>query len=466
MIERARPASFDSASAMVGAVAAYLHGRPVPLLGHRAGRLLRPLLVAANHLPLTLRQDLYSRGSGREALSHEAVAGARAENLAARVVSSYDRRPYPAVVVGSTPGAVAHLCAALGAPLLPQTFLLPLGRRPGDPGDPDDPAADVRAAEVTARAALDANPGLVLHQMLDPSSDRLTLRWFSYLRFKRHALGPAYEAFLLDTLPAGATIFVCDCRHRWPVTTVGPRHLFQFGGAGDLGPEELRHGSDRVASFLARQGSARRGWDPPPPDTEAPEAEWGFDQALGEEVDAFAARHGYRVRHIVFDRALDLSPLVADLYRWWYARLGRPGDRLFVESFVLLDPWWALRASAVPFWLTFNTEAAADELERYLGTAPAYGRIGLTVVSNGVHGVGMAPVERWEALAAHARAEGHLAGVDPRRYPADLGVFARFKDPLRRSGPHWPLPPPLGLAQLDRFLRESGGRHRAVITST
>ena len=38
----------------------------------------------------------------------------------------------------------------------------------------------------------------------------------------------------------------------------------------------------------------------------------------------FARERGYRVRRIVFDEPEALSPLVADLYRWWYRSAGCP----------------------------------------------------------------------------------------------------------------------------------------------
>jgi hypothetical protein len=44
-----------------------------------------------------------------------------------------------------------------------------------------------------------------------------------------------------------------------------------------------------------------------------PEAEWGFESALREDVERFALLHGYRVRSIVFSDPEALSPLIADL---------------------------------------------------------------------------------------------------------------------------------------------------------
>ncbi len=323
-MREAKPASFDSASVMVDATARFLRGKEASDLG-APGSCLRPTLAAVNHLPEPARRMLYGLGSGREGLAPRAVAEVRAEDLAAGTVAAYPRRRYPAVVVGSATGSMAHLATALGIPLLPQTLLLPLRmlRR-----DVDDPHADIERALAPARAMLDANPELVLHQMMDPNSDRLTMHYFSYFRIKRTRLGAAYERFLRDVLEPGGTVIVAECRHRWPVTRIGDRHLFQFGGVGALTAAELHQGGERVADFLAAQGSHRRRWDPPAADGEAVESEWGFDADLGADVDRFADENGYGVRRIAFDEADSASAFGADLYRWWYARLSRPVNRL------------------------------------------------------------------------------------------------------------------------------------------
>ena len=90
----------------------------------------------------------------------------RAEEVSRWVVSHYPRRRYPAAVIGSSNGALVHLCAALGIPWLPQTFLVPV-RRSGV--HPDEPAEELQWGREPARALLAANPDLQLHHMFDPN---------------------------------------------------------------------------------------------------------------------------------------------------------------------------------------------------------------------------------------------------------------------------------------------------------
>src|SRR5690606_15143875 len=139
------------------------------------------------------------------------------------------------------------------------------------------------------------------------------------------------------------------------------------------------------------------------------------------------------------------SGLVAELFREEYARHGLPTDRLLVSSFALLDPWWTLRGACVPYWTPFPVEPAAAALERWLDRAPPFGRIDALLFAHGVPSVGLADVARWRGLLARAERPGELLGVDPRRWPCDLAVYARYHGALRAALGRYPLlpPPPL-----------------------
>ncbi|MEH0820736.1 MULTISPECIES: hypothetical protein [unclassified Micromonospora] len=452
-------AAFDSASAMVVATARFLHNRDTPPMGRPAGRLLGPLAVAANRLPIRLRETIYSLASGAEARPAAHMAALDIEDVAAAIAGLYPRRRYPAVAVGSSSGALVHLCAALGMAWLPQTLLLPLRQRQVPP---DDPMRAVHAFDATAQALVARNPDFVLHHMHDPNQDRLTSQRMAYFRVKRTRLGPAYERFLTQTLDAGGVLLLAECTRRWPTTRVGQRHVFQFGALGGLEPQQYHEGDPRIADYLRRYGVQRTRWQVPAPDGESPEAEWGFEPALRDDVIAFARRHGYQVRRLVFDDPDDLSPLVADLYRWWYRRRGLPADRLLVESFMLLDPWWALRTGCVPYWSTFPVEGSADALTRYLEQSDAYDYLHLMLFCHGVESVGLATVDQWKAVLDHARVAGSFAGVDPGRYPRDLATFFRYQSALRALPDRYPIPEPLSLTEFGRFFAEHRHRYPAV----
>src|SRR5690606_21324853 len=134
-------------------------------------------------------------------------------------------------------------------------------------------------------------------------------------------------------------------------------------------------------------------WEPPEMDTRQPEAEWGYDPALSEDIATVARRYGFAVRRLVSEEPQEQSPFVADLHRWWYRQLGRPTDRLLVESYVQWDPMTALSTNSVPFWLRFNMEPSFRELKNYLESTEPYDFIHLNLFSQGIESPGVVPVE-------------------------------------------------------------------------
>src|SRR3712207_1286624 len=130
--------------------------------------------------------------------------------------------------------------------------------------------------------------------MQDPNQDRLMLEHIRYFRMKWRRVPRAYEAWLTRSLAPGATLLISECRLRWPVTRLGERHVFQFGGHGGLPPEGYRDPSPTVRAFLARENSPRRAWTPPDADEDAAEAEWGLSASFKADVSRLARRHGWR----------------------------------------------------------------------------------------------------------------------------------------------------------------------------
>jgi|tagenome__1003787_1003787.scaffolds.fasta_scaffold20987324_3 hypothetical protein len=429
-------ASFDSASTFHRVLAQHLHGTGSPALGlGPAARVISRLLPAVNRMPAGLREALYT-GSGWSEANRPGQAGdVDTDDIAAWACQAYPRRRYPAVLVGSSSGAVAHLGALAGIPWLPQTFLVPFRHRRLDPDD-----SVTAMAELTqARAAfVEANPGVVVHHMHDANQDRLMIRLMGYFRYKYRSLPAAYVAFLRSHLEPGGTVLVVDCEERWPTTEIGPRQLFQHGAVGDATPEEYAHGSDRVAEFLARYGARRRAWAPPVADGQSPEAEWGFDPALLPELAELCAAEGWTLERLSFPRADALSGPVADLYRSWYAEQDVPANRLLGSCFALIDAHLPLARGLVPYWSLFGTRAARDTLEDYLRETEPYDEIHLGLFSHGTYSIGYARVEDWDRVLAHARHRGAYCGVDTAAYPQDFasnGRFHRAAAALPSSGP-------------------------------
>ncbi|MEV0232604.1 hypothetical protein [Nonomuraea sp. NPDC050786] len=443
-------ASFDSATGMLRALSRYLRGRDFPSLGQFPAAVepvASRVLGAANRLPRRHSERAYALSGWSEASAPAKLARLRADELAEWVVGHYPRRRYPVVFVGSASGALVHLAAALGAPWLPQTLLVPVRQRGGHPDAPKDCLSRVRPA---GEAMLAANPDLILHHMHDANQDRLMIAGMSYFRIKWRRLPAAYRRFLDECLDG--TLVVSDCEVRWPTTRIGERYVFQHGALGGLSPQEYRLGSPEIARYLASHGSPYRSWDAPEPDGESPEAEWGFEPELMDDLRDAAGRAGNDVAVLRFPDPEALTPAVADLYRSWYASRGLPGDRLLVESFLLLEPWWTLRTGSVPYWMVFNSERSRKGLLSYLDGGEPYDEIRMALFSHGVESPGIAPIDAWQDVLARARKVGVFAGVDPRAFPRDFAVFARMHRDLSRVRTTYPMPLALPLSRVEEAL--------------
>lgn len=401
-------ASFDSASAFLSSLARALHHQDFPHLGQ--SRLKVPLVYGSRLLPEPLRRLAYAIASGREGVKPGRLGSVNLDEIAAWVTGKYPQGRVPAVLLGSSNGAITHLAAACGIPWLPQTLLVPV-RRHG--ADPQDTRGAVDFGIRHGPALLEANPGVDLHQMHDANQDELSASQMAYFRVKWRCLPAAYEQFLRDRLLPGAPVVLLRDGSTWPVTRLGPRHVFQLGAHGGMTAEE----------YLREPGS-------PSPDEVAAEAEWGFTGALVGSVQDWARRHGHPVLEIRYAHPQDPAAAVAETTRRWLQDRGEPGERLLVSSFIVHDPWRTMTTASVPFWTFFPVRRAADDLAAYLDRA-AYDEIGVMLFSHGTRSQGLADTATWQDLAGRARSRGRLLGVDPNAFPADFTTFAAYAKALR-----------------------------------
>jgi hypothetical protein len=451
-------ADFDSASAMLRATSNFLSGTDFPAIGQ--SRMLEPLARSASLLPRRAREQVFALGGLMEAISVKDLGRLDDERISLWVTHRYPERRYPAVMIGSSNGAAVHLCAALGVPWLPQTFLIPV-RHTG--GEADDPKKALEMGRQHAPALLEANPALQLHHMHDANQDRLMVKYMDYFRVKRRRLGRHYEDFLKERLAPRGAIIILECRRVWPSVRIGERHVFQHGALGGATEDEFMKGSERVEEYLERYDAQIRRWDSPEPTEQAPEAEWGFEPALKDDIAAFAERHGYEVKRLVYYEPEHLSPLVADFYRWWYRQRGLKANRLLVESFILLEPYWALRTGSVPFWMKFNMEASAEWIEKYLDEREPFDEIHLALFNHGVEAVGLPPIERWRGILARAKKRGQFVGVREDLFPRDFGSLARYYADLKKVPARYPIPGPLPLQAFYDFLERSDGKYQVEL---
>lgn len=433
-------AGFDSATAMLSSLADFNAGAHSPTGGERpklADRALAAAAGAVNQIPRPMKERLYAVSGWYEAIQAHRIKDVRSDELAEWIVRHHPRKQSDVAFIGSANGALVHLGAALGAPWIPQTLLIPV-RRHGVP--PEDGEKDLSKMRSTGEELLRANPDWRLHHMHDPNQDRLMVAGMCYFRVKWLRLPEVYRQYLRRTLTPGGTLVVSDCAMRWPTTRVDDRYVFQHGGFGGATLEELQHGSERVREYLRSYGSDYREFVAPDPDGESPEAEWGFADELMDDLRELADQEGWNLVRLRHDEPESLSPAVADMYREWYRRRGLPANRLLVESFMLVEPYWALRSGSVPFWTVFNKEPSLRALEDYLDRSPDYEEIRMGLFSHGVESVGLARADEWRAVLERATKVGSFLGTDPSAFPRDFAVLFRFREELSRVRGRQPMP--------------------------
>ncbi|MBR9998947.1 MAG: hypothetical protein KFF73_08250 [Cyclobacteriaceae bacterium] len=407
---------FDSATDLAGALSSFLRDEEYSKMGTLPmGRILSPLV---NNFPDKWKKNLYFYGGVYDSASKNQIDEIDAEKITRWIYHIYPARKYPAIAIGSSNGALNHLFAALKIPWLPNTFLVPIYK--GRKFSVDRP-----------KLAIDWS----LYQMMDPVYDRIRAGSIAYFRIKKQVLGSWYKKFIKDYLEPEGTLFIIDCKLSWPAIRISDRHTFQFGGLGDIKPEEFYYGSERIREFLLKEKAPVEAWDVPEPDTVSPEAKWGFNRDLMKDIDRMCQSEGYRLAKISFNHPQDPGPNVADIFREWNRCKKQPYQRLLVESFNIHSPSLVMKTSSIPFWLFFNTNPAAQSIENYLNETDPYDEILMMILSHGHESVGGVGIERWRSILSAARKKGLFVGVDSKSYPLDLGIYAHFKTDLKKLIP-------------------------------
>ncbi len=451
---------FDSSSAMLFALGNFLSGSEEGLgLPSRLPKMLGDMV---NITPEALRETIYKLSGAQESLTLRQVRQISDEHISRWITASYPEKKFPAVVVGSSNGALTHICAALGIPWIPQTVLLAVSRRM----DPDELVKDAQWGKKAAAILRERVPDMAAYQMHDPVQDRIMVANMGYFRMKRLRLGRVLEEYLDRALVPGGTVFISDCRFQWPAAEMGENHYFQTGGLGDVSGDEYAQGSPRIKSFLKKENSQHVKWDPPRPLKQRPEAEWGYDDRLTRDILKYARRRKLNVQRISFDRPDAVSPLTADLTRDWYRQNGIRDKRLLIECFALIEPRWAAKTGSIPFWMPFNTASSYEAAGSYLKTSGRFDEIYLMIMSNAVEGIGCKSIGQWKKLIKKARKRGCLIGVDEEKFPHDLGSFIKYHKDLQKkiTARHF-LPVRMGLDDFKAFFRKHRGKYQVKLST-
>ncbi|MDG5816894.1 hypothetical protein QA601_17485 [Chitinispirillales bacterium ANBcel5] len=458
-------AGFDSSSVPVRALGAYLFNKEFPALGLQPSLVSRPaarLMLFLNKLSPSLREKLYSAAPISEALPRRMLKEDIATRSAEYFVKQYPERFFPAVSIGASNGAMMNICALLGIPFLPQNMLIPVRRVKKDP---HDVMGEFEFSKTWGTTLLKANPELALHLIIDPTHDFLMSHSIAYFRAKRIKLGKVYKQYLLKVLKPGGAILVNDCTLKWPVTSIDTNHYFQFGGHGSLTPDDFFHNNPNTAEFRKHYGNAATKWNPPKPDLNAAEAEWGLNTELLDDIRQFCTKHGFRLIRVSYEEPEDLSPLAADLYRDWYRSRQIDTGRLIVQSFVLQEPFWTVRTGSIPFWLVFPTIASFNKVQDYIQSHGPFKEIGVSLLSFGVTPPGLVAGPMWKRLFKKTSKRGFFIGVEESEFPLDFASLQRYHlDFGKQIRSRYPVFGKLSMEQFERFLTGAESQYSVSVS--
>ena len=310
---------------------------------------------------------------------------------------------YPAIVVGSPNGAVAHLASLLGAPFLTTSFGLAF-RHPAIA--PDDLVAYRETSLAVAERIVAGNPGggyeIVCHY--DPLHDRSMVQASDFIRIKLHHLPAVYCDFIRDRLAPDGTLILVDCTYDWPQIALGERIFLQIGGLGAI----------EARDYLER-------WLPDAPAETRRESEWGCPKGFAVSVMGFAAQHGIPLVEIARDHPADYSLLAYNVY---LACEGVRSGTILIDCFNHQNPRTNLATGIPALWLPFNTADGLALVERAL-RGRTLDRIFFAPLPSFAGSPDTVPLDTWiEHLSPYGSIE--WIGVRQANYPADPLAPYRF----------------------------------------
>ena len=444
-------AGHDSATGMVIALSEFLQNEKFKGVGSVPTNDLYSTLI--NNLPINFRKKIYKWSGGFKALSPSELKSKNLEGIDKWIYNLYPHRKYPAIAIGSANGALIHLCAAMGIPWLPQTFLVPVDKP--NHLDVDEPTSTMNWAQFLGDNILENNKDWQLHHMMDPNQDRLRANTIGYFRFKKLKLGIWYRRFLEQFLQHNGKIIVFDCNYEWPVHKMGQRHYFQFGGVGGLTPGEYYNGSPKITNFLYKKRSEKKNWEAPLPDEKKPEAEWGFESEILRDLEQWDNIKGIEKIKITFNHPQSVSDSVSEVYKKWYRDEEITPSRLLIDSFNVISPYLTIQKGCIPFWLVFNTTDSFTGLKNYM-KEHRYNEVYMMMLSPGKDCIGTINIEQWDSILKEALVKGKFIGTSSKEYPYDLGVYSRYSRELEKALPDITFPGLLNISKGLEWLKNSG----------
>ncbi len=409
------------------AVAAALQGRAMDVYEFPAWQKLALRLLG--RLPQAAGRWLVPRVQPSSAVDSREVQDLSVEDLAATRLRDYAALPgpFPRLTMGvGMGGATAHLAALLGGPYLPQAFVLTLKNGSMD----GDVTRYFRLSADLARRLADSNPNLLTIQHYDPVHDGWLTRRVNHLRLKLLDLPEVYKRYIRERLEPGGEVIYLEGGAQWLRYRTGPRSVFQVGGWGDISAQEFLEGSQRLGDYCRREGLRCCDWRLTGYEPESgPESEWGSEPELGDALEVFCQREGFRLLRIAMSDPNGFSRLAFRAYRFLLEKEGRAPAGVVVETFSQYDATAVLQCGLMPLWLIFNTADSLRFLQEMVPEFPREGPVFFSPLATFSLTPDIVPFEAWQhALAGF---DWTNTGARASHYPADSRAVVDWAAPLR-----------------------------------
>ncbi len=387
---------------------------------------VRVIAKIMNNLPVALRvqiADGISSSIGQPASEFREIDP---DILAKWVIDGYPAEKYPGVVIGAPGLAATFLCTLMGYPFLPQSMLHNARRDI----QPDDAQGYLDAGREITEPVLEKHPSLEATIHFDPVHDRFLIRRLVFVRMKMRNLPTAYRKFIADRLLPGSPVILVDCRYKWLRAEISDRLYFQLGGLGGISPQEYIEESEQLRSYRREWGATSdASWKIDHEYIEGPESEWGSVGPFLDEAEIAATESGQHPIRITHDHPSLLSERVFRLYSRSWQGHDRPTD-VYVSVFTHSEPRFPLVTGCLPLWLPFITDEnvrfagkVLDEWRKLFPVEKPTGTVYVTLHPSFCSPPDIVDLSKWRELFSGYFEEIKFLGIDPGRYPFDLGSY-------------------------------------------
>lgn len=409
-------------------VAAALNGKMADV--YEFDNLQKMGLKCMGVLPKDIAEKLIPRFQRASAHDKATLERLKIEHLIDQRIKDYDKlqQRFPAVVLGvGMGGATTHIATALGAPFLPQAFVLTIKG-----GAPDGSVERyfMQGADL-ARKLTDQNSGVVSIQHFDPIHDGWLTRSCNHIRLKLIHLPDLYKAFIRDRVVPGGQVVYLSGGARWLQFQVGAKNRFQVGGWGAVSAEDFISGNTYLAEYARRTGLKEWQWRLNNfPCDYYPESEWGSEIGLEEELEQFCQKEGYIFKRIHFDKPEDFSRLAFEIARYRHKQAGTEPNGVIIEMFSQYNAIAVERKGLLPLWLIFNTLDSADFLRGELKRFPMGKPVFFSPLATFSITPDLVAWEDWMCILKNFQVIN--IGARKSHYPTDAAALIDWEKPLRK----------------------------------